>query len=257
MFRDCSVLTSVTIGNSVTSIGFYAFYNCSSLASITIPNSVKSIDDGAFQDCSSLTFIIICSGVNNISSTAFTRCSQLTDVYCFGENVPSNTSTGAFYDTHIENVTLHVPASALEDYQNTEPWSNFGTIVALTDGDYPVTPETPKCATPEINYKDGKLDFTCETEGVEFISEVTVEDAKKYYDTSVTLSQTYKVSVYATKAGYDNSDVVTREIVIENGQSSLFGDLNKDGKVNVADHVKLSEIIMDQNKLGWTVESAI
>ena len=27
------------------------------------------------------------------------------------------------------------------------------------------------------------------------------------------------------------------------GQSSLFGDLNKDGKVDVADHVKLSDII--------------
>jgi hypothetical protein len=30
--------------------------------------------------------------------------------------------------------------------------------------------------------------------------------------------------------------------------SSILGDLNNDGKVNVADHVKLSDIIMDQNK---------
>ena len=91
-----------------------------------------------------------------------------------------------------------------------------------------------------------KITLSCETEGVEFISKVLVEDAKDYNDAEFTLSQTYKISVYATKDGYENSDVVTREIVIGNGQSMLFGDLNKDGKVNVADHVKLSEIILNK-----------
>ena len=44
-FYDCSGLTSVSIPNSVTSIGNYAFYNCSGLTSVTIPNSVTSIGD--------------------------------------------------------------------------------------------------------------------------------------------------------------------------------------------------------------------
>lgn len=104
-----------------------------------------------------------------------------------------------------------------------------------------------KCATPEISYDNGKLEFACETEGVEFVSEVTVKDAKKYYDASVTLSQTYKVTVYATKAGYENSDIATREIVITgNGKAIVVGDVDGDGKVNVADHVKLSDIIMNK-----------
>ena len=46
----CSGLTSVTIGNSVTSIGSSAFYGCSGLMSITIPNSVISIGGSAFRD---------------------------------------------------------------------------------------------------------------------------------------------------------------------------------------------------------------
>ena len=33
------------------------------------------------------------------------------------------------------SATLHVPASALEQYQNAYPWWYFGTIVALTDED--------------------------------------------------------------------------------------------------------------------------
>ena len=49
MFDDCTSLTSVTIGNSVTSIGDNAFNYCTSLTSITIPNSVTSIGDCAFE----------------------------------------------------------------------------------------------------------------------------------------------------------------------------------------------------------------
>ena len=50
-FRDCYSLTSVTIGNSVTSIGHTAFFCCESLTSVTIGNGVTSIGNGAFSNC--------------------------------------------------------------------------------------------------------------------------------------------------------------------------------------------------------------
>ena len=53
-FSDCTSLTSITIPNSVTSIGSYAFEGCSSLTSITIPNSVTSIGTYAFDGCYNL-----------------------------------------------------------------------------------------------------------------------------------------------------------------------------------------------------------
>ena len=60
--------TSVTIPNSVTSIGGYAFGGCSGLTSVTIPNSVTSIGDGAFSSCSGLTSINVASGNTHYSS---------------------------------------------------------------------------------------------------------------------------------------------------------------------------------------------
>lgn len=56
-FYNCSSLTSITIPNSVTSIGDYAFYGCTGLTSVTIPNSVTSIGSNAFFNCTGLTKI--------------------------------------------------------------------------------------------------------------------------------------------------------------------------------------------------------
>ena len=79
-FYGCIGLTSVIIGNSVTSIGDYAFYGCSRLASVTIPNSVTSIGENAFYDCGSLAYVTIPNSVTSIGSKAFMGCSNLTSV---------------------------------------------------------------------------------------------------------------------------------------------------------------------------------
>lgn len=252
-FYNCSGLTSVTIPNSVTSIGMGAFSGCSSLPSVTIPNSVTSIDYGAFSGCSGMTSITIGSGVEDINEQAFANCDELTDVYCLAEKKLRSgpwvseglyTHPDAFKDSYPQVMTLHVPAASIEAYRSMEPWKSFGNIVTIEDGDIPAT---QKCATPSISFNNGEVSFTCETEGAEFVSEVKASDAKLYYDSEYTLSQKYTISVYATKTGYDNSDTVTRDIIITgDGKAIIVGDVDGDGKVNVADHVELSRIILNQ-----------
>ena len=58
-FCDCSGLTSVTIPNSVTSIGDCVFSGCTGLTTMTIPNSVTTIGYSAFSVCSGLTSVTI------------------------------------------------------------------------------------------------------------------------------------------------------------------------------------------------------
>ncbi|MBQ4586901.1 MAG: leucine-rich repeat protein [Clostridia bacterium] len=79
-FKNCDSLTSVIIGDSVTSIGESAFEGCTSLTSITIPDSVTSIGYSAFYDCDLLTSVIIPNSVTTISSYAFYNCNSLTSI---------------------------------------------------------------------------------------------------------------------------------------------------------------------------------
>ena len=129
-FCKCSGLTSITIPNSVTSIGDFAFYGCSGLTSVTIPNSVTIIGHSAFRECSGLTSVTIPNSVTSIGDNAFNGCSKLENVYCYAEEVPS-TGEYVFKGMDIANVTLHVPASAIEAYKTTAPWSGFGTIKVI------------------------------------------------------------------------------------------------------------------------------
>jgi len=97
-FSECTNMTSLTIPNSVTDVGNYAFRGCVSIASpiynahvfafmptswsgpFVIPDGITSIASAAFSQCTGLTSVTIPDGVTRISAGAFSGCSGLTSV---------------------------------------------------------------------------------------------------------------------------------------------------------------------------------
>lgn len=130
-YRYRKNIKAVVIGDGITSIGDYAFYDCTNLKSVELPDSITEIGDGAFLKCASLKSIQIPEGVTLIGWALFEECSQLMDV-----DIPDSVthiSARAFLRcANLNNIELsdnikEICASAFEEtgyYNNKANWEN-------------------------------------------------------------------------------------------------------------------------------------
>ena len=226
-FYYCTGLTSVTIGNSVTRIGEYAFQSCTRLTSVTIPNSVTSIGYQAFSRCSGLTSITIPNSVTSIGNNAF-EGADIPTVVSLIENpfaITGKTSDSrTFSQNTFNNATLYVPKGTIDKYKATEGWKDFVFIEEGTGGGD--TPTTQKCEKPTISYQNGKLTFSCATDGATCQYSITDTDIKAGSGNEVQLTATYNISVYASKSGYENSETATATLCWIDQQPKTEGITN-------------------------------
>lgn len=114
-FYNFNAITTLIIPDSVASIGAEAFYGCSSLITLSIPNSVASIGAKAFYDCSSLTTLSIPNSVTSIGAGAFYNCSLLSSLI-----IPNSitTITNGCFSNCNSLTTLIIPNSvtSIESY---------------------------------------------------------------------------------------------------------------------------------------------
>jgi hypothetical protein len=79
-FNNCYALTCVKFGSGITNIGSEVFANCIGLTNVTIGKSVTSIGTYAFGFCTSLTNVTFSRSVNSIGQGAFEGCTRLGSV---------------------------------------------------------------------------------------------------------------------------------------------------------------------------------
>ncbi len=113
-----SSIRSVVIGDSVKSVGAYAFCECTSLVSLTLPDSVTSVGHSAFYGCTSLVSIDFGASVNRIDTLAFADCTSLAGIYL--PDTISEIGESAFRNcTGLKELTL--PASTDSVRSNDNP----------------------------------------------------------------------------------------------------------------------------------------
>jgi hypothetical protein len=132
-FDSCTGLINVIISNSVTSIGNNAFNNCSSLTNVNIPNGVTAIGERAFIYCASLESLIIPNGVTSIGPEAFSG--YLTLLTCLAEIPPSGLSLfmpDASPSPH-PNLQIKVPSSSVTAYKAASGWSQYADRISAIE----------------------------------------------------------------------------------------------------------------------------
>ena len=110
-----------------------AFFDFTSLITVSIPNTVTTIGISAFANCTNLSKVLIPSSVQTIGSAAFAYCTSLKEVTCLAPIPPTCgelvlNDYEMFYGVDVSNVLLYVPVGSIDLYKKAEYWKDFKIV---------------------------------------------------------------------------------------------------------------------------------
>ena len=151
---------------------------------------------------------------------------------------PISINSDVFNSGLYGSAILYVPRKHLDSYKAAPVWKNFLSMEEM---------EEVKCYTPTATLEDGRLHFECETKDVTFHYKYTYPEGREGTGNDVAVGQTIYLTLYATKAGLEDSDKAYYELEISGGGGviGIKGDVNEDGIVNGTDIQEIINIIVE------------
>ncbi|MBR7110870.1 MAG: leucine-rich repeat domain-containing protein, partial [Clostridia bacterium] len=211
-FAGMEKLVSVSIPNTILSIGDYAFKNCKALKEITIPSLITEIGKGMFTSCEELETVNMHNGIITIQNNAFELCKKLKTItlyenletignYAFKDchalkelHLPSSvTSIGSYIlqnSYSIEKITVPFIGASLEENASSTPkmmgyfftdygGSSFVATKQSITGDFSNTKNYTTAYIPatlrEVNVLDGKISAGAFS-NMSMLTKVTIPD---------------------------------------------------------------------------------
>lgn len=192
-FYNCNGLTSVTIGDGVTSIGKYSFYNCSGLTNVTIPNSVTSIDFSAFSGCTGLTIRAIKNSYAATWAKDHGYTVVLQEIHATSVILPQSELT-----LFIGGSQKLVPATEPFNCTDDAIWKSAKSTVATVDSDGTV--HGIGSGTTTIKVVFGDVSAACTVTVLQPVTSIALSQTSLTLD----ITKTYQLSATVSPGNAEN-----------------------------------------------------
>lgn len=154
-FSKCTALTSINIGDRVTSIGTSAFNGCTALTNANIGSG--AIGESAFNGCTSLTNVTLGNGVTSIGRNAFLKCTELTsmDIGSSVKTIESYAFSGCSSLSEVKISAAQIGNQAFRSANALKKVTLGGGVEAIPEGAFSRCGMGNKNNSPELYLKAG------------------------------------------------------------------------------------------------------
>lgn len=159
-FDGCSALTTLSLGEKIKTIGNYAFENCTSLTGVTIPQSVTSIGYSAFEGCTNLNPLTIKGPITSMGNYAFAGSTYLTSLTLY-DDIQTIGNFAFVGSTSLKTVTLPKNLTSIGEYA----FARCSELESIT------IPEKVKTINPQTFADCSKLEYIILPAGLKFFKD--------------------------------------------------------------------------------------
>lgn len=178
-FVGNSSITSIKMGDKVTTIKAYAFDGCTNLKTVKLSKNITKIEDGAFYGCSSLNKISLPNKLETIGNSIFCNCTSLNGIY-----IPAS----------VKDIGAHAFGfSMLGGYTQTANFTIMGDGLAKA---YAQKYDFPYTSTSDLKVKPISIKKTSKTTAkLTWVENDKVDKFQIQYSTSAKFSSKKTVNV--------------------------------------------------------------